>query len=135
MTGHLEQVEQRLLDVMAAAERGPTRNGIFALWLVVRQCGGMLPPEPLAQGVSRRRLERLERRLSSLSLPAPLRRALPASVREIRDARPGGAAVALQQLVAPAREALGAPSGDALALAARAVRSSVQGDRLAEEGR
>jgi phytoene/squalene synthetase len=66
----------------------------------------------------------LERRLASLTLPAPLRRALSATVAEMRDADPAATAVALAQLVAPARETLGSDAGDAIAQAARVARTS-----------
>ncbi|MGD2135956.1 MAG: hypothetical protein PVF27_07345 [Gemmatimonadales bacterium] len=135
MNAQLEQVERRLEDSLAASERGPRRNGLFALWLVVRQCAGVVPPDAVAPALARRRLERLERRLSSLSLPAPLRRALPATVRELAGGHPESAAVALQQLIAPAREALGGTAAEALALAARATRVVVRAGPPAEATR
>jgi hypothetical protein len=114
--------EDALVDAMAEAARGPKRNGVFALWLLLRQCEGRLAPTPLSQRADRRRLEQLERRLSSLSLPAPLRRALPASLRELKLAQADSLRIALHQLVAPAREAIGRGAADAVALAARGAR-------------
>ena len=124
MKNQLANAEDSLLEAMADAARGPKRNGLFALWLVVRQCDGRLPPDELSAAVEKRRLEQLERRLSSLSLPNALRRALPASMRELRGARSEGAALALHQLIAPTRDALGKGAADAVALAARTARSA-----------
>ncbi|NIM49420.1 MAG: hypothetical protein GTN78_02030 [Gemmatimonadales bacterium] len=123
MTDQLSPAEDRLLEAMANAARGPKRNGLFALWLFVRQCDGRLPPDQLTDRACRRRLELFERRLSSLSLPAPLRRALSGSVRELRAGSLDGVAVALHQLVAPTREAMGSDAAEAIALAARKARN------------
>ncbi len=126
MNDHLATVEDRLLDTMEAADRGPRQNGLFALWLFVRQCEGMLPPHRLTTRVLDGRLDRLERRLSSLSLPAPLRRALPGSIRELRVGELGRVAIALQQLAAPVREVLGPSLGDAFAQVARRTRQAAR---------
>jgi hypothetical protein len=126
----LVQSEHRILDAMTAAARGPKQNGVFALWLFVRQCDGALPPNVLGERAGRARLEHLERRLSSLWLPAPIRRALPASLRKLKGGEPGGIPVALQQLVAPARDAVGARVAEALALAARTARDAVRATAL-----
>jgi hypothetical protein len=118
----LTQVEDRLIESLASAARGPKRNGTFALWLFVRTCGGLLPPDRLSRRNQRGRLAGLERRLRALTLPSPLRRALAGGVRELADGTTSAAAVALQQLIAPARETVGAEVGDALAVAARTAR-------------
>ena len=47
MTNQLSNAEDRLLEAMADSARGPKRNGLFALWLVLRQCDGRLPPGEL----------------------------------------------------------------------------------------
>ncbi len=119
VTDQLAAVEDRLIDAMAQAARGPKRNGLFALWLFVRLAAGQLSPDELSERAHRRRLESFERRLSSLSLPAPLRRALAGSIRELRDSRRDAVAVALHYLVAPAGEAVGPVTADALDLATR----------------
>ena len=126
MSEPLLPAEDRLIDVLSRTERGPGRNGVFALWLFVRACGGMLPPDQVSERTHRHRLQGLERRLSSLSLPPPLRRALAGGVREIDAPSPRTAAVALQQLVAPARETLGAEAGEAITLAARSAREAAK---------
>jgi hypothetical protein len=115
-----------LLEHLAAIPRGREQNGTFALWLFVRACEGVLPPESLTERGHRRRLHGLGRRLERLRLPSPLRRALAGGLREITGGDPHGAAVALQQLVAPARETVGPGVGDALALAARAAREAAR---------
>lgn len=129
MHDHLSTAQDRLLADMADTARGPRRNGLFALWLLVRQCDGTLPPAPLSGAAQERRLDGLERRLASLSLPAPLRRAFPGSVRELKSTHPNRAVVALRQMAAPTRESLGAPAGDVILLAARASRRTLRDHR------
>jgi hypothetical protein len=77
----------------------------------------------------KRRVAALEQRLSSLSLPTPLRRALSAALAQLKDPDREPATLVLLQLVAPAREALGAEAGEAMARAARSVAQ-----RIREEG-
>jgi hypothetical protein len=72
-------------------------------------------------------VQALERRLSSLTMPPPLRRALSAATSQLRDPSPDTAAQVLSQLVAPARETGGAEAGEAIALAARQARKRVSG--------
>ena len=118
-----------LLGVLPQTARGPRREGIFALWLTVRVAQDLLGDPPPAERAHRRRLQALEQRLSSLTVPPPLRRALVAAVHQLREARPETAAQVLSQLVAPAREAGGTDAGDALAQAARAARASLRAER------
>ena len=132
MFDHLRTAEDRLLTDLAAAARGPKRNGLFALWLVVRHCDGALPPTALGAPASAMRLGGLEHRLSSLSLPAPLRRALPACLRELRAGQPSRISVALQQLAAPARDGVDSAAADAIVTAARTARRLVREDRTAQ---
>ena len=126
MPKHMSAVEERLLVEMEATARGPKRNGLFALWLIVRQCEGALPPDALSEKACAARLSGLERRWSSLTLPVSLRRALPASARELRSQHANRVPVTLQQLSAPAREAIGPAAGDALLLAARNSRRALR---------
>lgn len=123
MNGPFAVIEDRLLDAMQSCARGPRQNGLFALWLFVRQCEDALPPGTLSDHARRERLAALEQRLRSLSLPSPLRRALPASIREMQAGEADRVIIALQQLAAPAREAAGVPIGEALAQAARTARA------------
>jgi hypothetical protein len=114
--------EQRLIGLVAEAVRGPEREGLFALWLIVRSAEGLLPPRPLSGKNHRRRLQALEARLASLALPAPLKRALAAARHHLETGTPAAAALVLSQLVAPTREVLGTEAGDAVTVAARSAR-------------
>ena len=114
--------EERLVALIAEAARGPKRNGLFALWLVVRAAEAILPPAPVSAKNHRRRLQALEKRLGSLALPAPLKRALAAARHHLEAATPEAAAIVLSQLVAPARDVLGGEAADAVGVAARAAR-------------
>jgi hypothetical protein len=114
--------EARLIALAAAAGRGPTRNGLFAVWLVVRAAEGLLPPQPLSGKNHRRRLQALEARLASIALPAPLKRAVTAARDHLEPGTAAAAALVLSQLVAPARDVLGPEAGDAVVVAARAAR-------------
>lgn len=104
--------------------RGPKRDGIFALWLTVRVALDLTLTPPLPDRATRRRLTALERRLATLTLPAPLRRALTAAMAQLHPGDAASAALALTQLVAPVRDTLGGEPADAIALAARVARSS-----------
>lgn len=116
-----------LLTLLPQVGRGPKRGGIFALWLTVRVAQDLLLDPPPAERAQRRRVQALERRLSSLTMPPPLRRALSAAVSQMREVRPETAAQVLSQLVAPARETGGAEAGEAVALAARQARQALRG--------
>jgi len=120
--GATTPAEERLVALIADAARGPKRDGLFALWLVVRAAEAILPPAPVSAKNHRRRLQALETRLGSLALPAPLKRALAAARHHLEAATPESAAVVLSQLVAPARDVLGAEAADAVGVAARAAR-------------
>jgi hypothetical protein len=111
-----------LLQLLPQTGRGPRREGIFALWLTVRVAQDLVR-DPPAERAHRRRLQALEHRLSSLTLPPPLRRALAAALSQLRDARADTATQVLSQLVAPARESGGVEAGEAVALAARSARA------------
>ena len=116
-----------LLRLLPTTARGPRREGIFALWLTVRVAQDLLRDVPPSERAHRRRVQALEHRLSSLTIPPPLRRALAAALSQLREARPETAAQVLSQLVAPARDTGGAEAGEALAQAARAARTGVRG--------
>src|SRR5262245_40421820 len=129
MSDQLVAAEDRLLESLAAATRGAVRNGTYALWLFVRVCGGILPPDAVKEPGHGRRVAGLARHIARLPLPRPLRRALVAALREISTAEPRAAALALQQLVAPAKDSLGPDAADALALAARVARDTARDAR------
>jgi hypothetical protein len=114
-----------LLTLLPQTGRGPKRGGIFALWLTLRVAQDLFLDPPPLERAHRRRVQALEQRLSSLTMPPPLRRALVAAVSQLRDVRPESAVQVLSQLVAPARESGGAEAGEAVALAARLGRQRV----------
>ena len=122
MTRTTTPTEERLVGLLAQAARGPERDGLFALWLMVRAAEALFPPHPVSVKNHRRRLQALETRLGSLALPAPLRRALVAARHHLEAGTPAGAALVLAQLVAPAREVLGSEAGEVIAVAARSAR-------------
>lgn len=111
-----------LLSLLPQTARGPKRGGIFALWLTLRVTQDLLLDPPPVERTHRRRVQALEQRLSSLTMPPPLRRALAAAVNQLREGRPETAAQVLSQLVAPARDTGGSEAGEALALAAKQAR-------------
>lgn len=111
-----------LLTLLPRAGRGPRREGIFALWLTLRVAQDCLLDPPLGERASRRRLLALEARLSSLTVPPPLRRALAAALLQLREGRPDAVPLALAALVAPARDAVGPEAGDVMQHAWRAAR-------------
>ncbi len=112
-----------LVRMMNEAPRGPRREGLFALWLTLRVAEDLLLVPPHPERAMRRRVAALEQRLSSLTLPEPLRRALAAAIAELKSPVREQAALVLQQLVPPARETIGVEAGEALAKAARTARA------------
>ncbi len=110
------------IDLLAAAPRGPRRDGIFATWLTTRVALDLRLDPPLPTRLVKRRIDALERRLSSLTLPPPLKRALPGALNLMRDAEERAPSLALQQLIAPVRDVLGPDVADVLSRAARAAR-------------
>ena len=117
-----------LLELLPALNRGPRREGVFALWLIVRVALDLLLDPPLAERAVRRRIAALELRLSSLTLPGPLRRALNAALPQLATAAgtPAEVPQILSQLVAPAREAAGPEAGEAVNRAALAARQRLR---------
>ncbi len=117
--------QQGLLELLPRAARGPRRDGAFALWLTLRVAEDLLLQPPLAERASRRRLQALEHRLSSLTLPPPLRRALGAALGGLRGEGAAGVPLVLASLVAPARDTVSTEAADAVQRAARASRTAV----------
>ena len=115
-----------LVKLMGEMPRGPRREGLFALWLILRVAQDALLLPALPERSMRRRVTSLDQRLSSLSLPAPLRRALATALTELKEPGRPQAALVLQQLVAPAREVLGVEAGEAIGKAARAAAQRVR---------
>jgi hypothetical protein len=115
-----------LLQVLSGTVRGPRREGAFALWLTLRVAEGYLLDPPLPERAARRRLTALEARLSSLTLPPPLRRALTAALTQLKEGAGPAVPGMLNGLVAPARETAGAEAADAIQRAARSARAALQ---------
>ena len=103
-----------LLELLARTARGPRRDGVFALWLVLRVAEGLAGATPATERAERRRVTNLEKRLASLTLPPPLRRALQSTLALLKEPGPDTPALALRQLVAPVRETLGQEAGAAV---------------------
>lgn len=120
-----DEAPRALLQELARTARGPKREGVFALWLTVRVALDVATDVAVAERAQRRRVLALEKRLSSLTLPPPLRRALAGTLAQLRDLRPDGAALALAQLVAPARDTVGGEAGEAVQRAAREAQARV----------
>lgn len=117
-----------LLALQEGFERGPKREGTFALWLVARvafQIGSGSGAE--IDRAEKRRVALLDRRVAPLAVPRPLARGLATALAHLRDATPAGARIALSQLVAPARDALGAAAGEAVAQLARELHDAQLG--------
>ena len=121
-----ESAADALLDLLPQTGRGPKRGGIFALWLTLRVAQDLLLDPTPPERIHRRRVQALERRLSSLTMPPPLRRALASAVAQLRDVRRESVPLVLNQLVAPARETGGPEAGDAVARAAKDARLALR---------
>lgn len=116
----------RLVELLGRTVRGPKREGVYAVWLVVRAAEERALEPPISVKLRARHLEALRHRLASLTLPAPVRRAVVSALAQLDAETADAAATALHQLTAPAREALGVEVGDAVAGAARAARTPRQ---------
>ena len=119
-----DPAQLELVHLLPRTGRGPRREGVYALWLVLRVAQDLLLEPPLADRAVRRRLSSLEIRLSSLTLPPPLRRALTAALQQVREGGARAVPLVLSTLVAPARETAGTEAGDAVQRAARSARQA-----------
>ena len=118
----MSAAERDLLSALESTARGPRQNGVFALWLVLRLAHDLVVPGSAPAPAQRRRRMAVERRLASLTVPAPLRRGLTLALRELAAGSGAAGALALQQLVAPTREVLGADLAGVIAGAASEAR-------------
>ena len=112
-TAQPARAEDQLLELVAGSARGPRRDGLFALWLLVRVLQDMRR-EPYADRLQRRRVAALERRLASVTLPAPFRRAVTSAMAALATPATANPAVILAQLVAPVRESVNVEAGELL---------------------
>jgi hypothetical protein len=110
-----------LVGLQRRFERGPKREGAFALWLTVRIAMDLGMNDRLPDKTDRKRVALLGHRLGTLAVPRTLARGLAAALGHLDDATPAGARIALAQLVAPTRDALGADAAEAVASAARLI--------------
>lgn len=122
----MDPVSTELVRLLAATNRGPRREGLFALWLTVRVTQDLLLDPPCPERAQRRRIAALEHRLSTLTLPPPLRRALGTALLQLRTPQPETAAQVLSLLTAPVRDGIGPDAAEVVAAAARAARARVQ---------
>ena len=118
----LTPAARSLIELMGATPRGPKREGIFALWLTVRVIEDLAQTPPPLERNHRRRVASLEHRLSSLTVPAPLRRGLTGALIALRDADRAGVPSILLQLAAPTKEGVGAEAADTLIKAAKEMK-------------
>jgi hypothetical protein len=118
--------ELALLGQLQNTARGAKRGGLYALWLTVRVAMTLCRTPAPTERSRKRHVAGLERRLSSLSIPPPLRRALQASFEQLREGTPEAANIALRQLVAPAEDGVGPEAGRAVARAAEAARRAAR---------
>jgi hypothetical protein len=112
----------RLVELLGRSARGPRREGLFAVWLVVRAAEDLTLDPPLPPKLVARRLEGLRHRLATLTLPAPVRRGVTTAMSLLDEGTPAAGASALHQLSAPVKEALGPEAGDAIVQAARSAK-------------
>lgn len=117
----LPAADAAFATALAESARGPDRDGVFALWLVVRAALGAAPPLTPPAGHAER-LKALSSRLRSLNAPAPLRRALTAATADLASPKSAGSAVVLSHLVAPTSECLSRRLADAVGAASKAAR-------------
>ena len=111
-----------LLQALATTERGARRDGVFAVWLLVRAAGDLADEPAWPERSHRRRLQALERRLTSLTLSPPLRRALGTALTQLRDLEDDHVATALAPLVGPVRESVGSEAAEAVRRVVAALR-------------
>jgi len=102
-----EEVSRGLIDQLSYVERGPQRNGVFARWLVVNTCAGIHGDQAVQEKNHSKRVVALRKRLSSLSLPPVLRKAITLALHDLNPKPRGAANLVLGSLVSPVRESLG----------------------------
>lgn len=115
-----------LLALQPQFERGPKREGGFALWLTVRVAIDLGLNDAPPDKADRRRVALLADRLAPLAVPRPLSRGLLAALGHLEEGTAAGARIALAQLVAPTRDALGPEAAEAVAQAARLIHERVR---------
>lgn len=121
MSDLLAREEAVIAEALAFSARGPKRNGLYAIWLFLRLCGDLGPPFPVGDRSHRRRVQQFERRISSLTLPAELRRAIGTGADHLKAEEPDPAR-ALRAILSPSRQLLGHRAAEAVADALKRAR-------------
>ena len=111
-----------LIELMAGAPRGPRRDGLFALWLVVHVAEDLESATGATERLYRRRVALLEPRISSLALPLVLKRGLARTIEGLKTAPAGPAGPLLSGLVGPIKEAVGPDAAELVQKAAKSLR-------------
>lgn len=111
-----------LIELMAVAPRGPRRDGLFALWLVVHVAEDLQSAAGTFERSYRRRVGLLEQRISSLALPPALRRGLSRTIEALKTAPAGPAGPLLSGLVGAVRDGVGPDAADLVQKAAKSLR-------------
>ena len=119
MNDNLGEISRELVAQLPYSERGPQRNGIFALWLLMNTCSTAIGNDRVQDKNHRKRIAALRKRLSSLSLPPLLRKAITAALNGLAPDSPGAVTAVLSQLVAPVRDSLGGTFGKLIERAAK----------------
>ncbi len=122
-TAAIRAQQVSLLEAMRRLQRGPRREGVFALWLVTRLACDIATGDPESAKANRKRVGLLERRLAPLAVPRPLARGLATSLIHLAECTPDGARLALAQLSAPARDAIGPEAAEPIDQVVRCLRS------------
>jgi hypothetical protein len=117
----LAPTDRALVAALASSSRGPARDGAFALWLVARACLG----PALGAGASDRHREHLlavGARVRTLSIAAPLRRAIAAALADLAADHAAAPAAVLGRLLAPATDSGLTAAASALQALVRTAR-------------
>ncbi|UCG87228.1 MAG: hypothetical protein JSW71_01390 [Gemmatimonadota bacterium] len=129
MNHDLVPAQNQLIDCLQVTARGPRQSGIFALWLLLRTCDDALPPMTLSGRATKRRIDAMVKRWSSLSMQPAIKRALARSAAELALGTDSGIVAALQNLEGPTREYLGQDAANAVTLAVRSAKRALRLER------
>jgi hypothetical protein len=119
--------QDQILACQERFERGPQREGAFAVWLLMRVALDIGHAPGPADRTEKRRVTLLAKRIASLSLAMPLAKGLTASLDHLQEGTLASSRIALSQLVAPVREALGVEASEIVALAAKQLHEAQRG--------
>ena len=114
VSGVFHDQERAVCDLLARAARGPQRNGLFAVWLLLRVTADLLPSEGVPDRAHRRRVQAMEQRLRSLTLPTALRISLARATEILTQGPVNGSVTALREIQQSVRETLGPRAADVI---------------------